>query len=263
MPETAVRQGTTPAIVGTSPEEAMPVHDTPAQVAHLTAQLGALPTGHPDQTFIRRYLGTPRQVLGVRAADLHKLARTTARAQASWPDAAWLALLDALYAGTLFEQRSLAGSLLGVLHPLRRRLDLARLRGWLAQQAGWAEVDSTCQSIWTDKEVLARWDEWDAFLDALSVAEKISLRRASLVLLIPPLRHNADPRLTQRALVTLQRLQGERSPMISKAVSWLLRAMIAEQPETVRRYLAENAALLPSTVLRQVRTKLETGRKSG
>ena len=229
----------------------------------VTTQLHTLPSSNPDQAFIRRYLGTPREVLGVRADDLRKLAKEVAKANQAWDDAAWMALLDALYAGDLFEQRSLAGLLLGVLHPLRRRLDLAHLRGWLAQQAGWAEVDTTCQSAWTDKEVLARWKDWGPFLDELSQAGNISLRRASLVLLVTPLRHNAEPRLTQRALANVQRLQGERDRMITKAVSWVLRSMVAEQPETVRHYLDKHAGELQATVLREVRKKLETGRKGG
>ena len=239
------------------------MQDVSERSEELTARLRVLPSSNPDQPFIRRYLGTPRLVLGVRADDLRKLARETAQANQGWEDARWLTLLDILYAGDLFEQRSLAGLLLGVLHPLRRRLELVRLRGWLAQQAGWAEVDTTCQSSWTDKEVLARWEEWDPFLDELNRAANISLRRASLVLLVTPLRRSADPRLTQRALANVGRVQGERDRMITKAVSWVLRSMIAEQPETVRRYLDENAGALHSTVVREVRKKLETGRKSG
>lgn len=231
--------------------------------AVLTAHLHALPSSNPEQAFIRRYLGTPRPVLGVRADDLRRLAKEAARQRQEWPDAAWLALLDRLYAGDLFEQRSLAGLLLGVLHPLRRGLELARLRAWLAGLAGWAEVDTTCQSAWTDKEMLARWPEWDAFLDELSWAESLSLRRASLVLLVTPLRRSADPRLTQRALANVQRLQPERDRMITKALSWVLRSMIAEQPETVRAYLADHSGALQATVIREVRKKLETGRKSG
>ena len=229
-------------------------------LAALTAQLHTLPTSNPDQAFIRRYLGTPRPVLGVRADDLRRLAKATAKAHADWPDAAWLELLDQFYAGDLFEQRSLAGLLLGVLHPLRHRLELARLRTWLAAQQGWAEVDTTCQSSWTDKEVLARWAEWDPWLDELSRAEPISLRRASLVLLVTPLRHNADPHLTARALANVQRLQHERDGMISKGVSWVLRSMVADQPATVRTYLADNSGALPA-VVREVSKKLETGRK--
>jgi len=229
----------------------------------LTAQLEALPARTPDQAFIRRYLGTPRRVLGVRIDDLRRLAKTTVQQHKAWNDAQWLALLDQLYTGDLFEQRALAGILLGALHPLRHRLELQRLREWVDGQVGWAEVDITCQSAWSDKEVLARWPEWDPFLDSLSLSANVSLRRASLVLLVTPLRHNPNATLTQRALINVQRLQIERDRMITKAVSWVLRSMIAEQPETVRAYLSEHAHTLPTTVVREVRKKLETGRKSG
>jgi 3-methyladenine DNA glycosylase AlkD len=239
------------------------MNDATETFAALTAHLHTLPTSNPEQAFIRRYLGTPRPVLGVRADDLHKLAKETTKLHPTWPDAQWLALLDLLYAGDLFEQRSLAGLILGALHPLRQRLEMAQLRTWLAWLAGWAEVDTTCQSAWTGTEVLARWPEWDAFLDDLSRAESLSLRRASLVLLVAPLRRSADPRLTQRALANVQRLQPERDRMITKALSWVLRSMIAEQPETVRAYLAEHSSALQATVVREVRKKLETGRKNG
>jgi 3-methyladenine DNA glycosylase AlkD len=233
------------------------------QFASLTAQLHALPTTDPDQAFIRRYLGTPRPVLGVRTDNLRKLAKTTVQQYKDWPDAQWLALLDHLYGGNLFEQRALAGILLGALHPLRRRLALMRLRTWLAGQVGWAEIDITCQSAWTDKEVLARWPEWDAFLEELSGTSNVSLRRASLVLLVTPLRRTADPRLTQRALANVRRLQHERDRMIAKAVSWALRSMIAAQPDTVRTYLDAHTGALQPIIVREVRKKLETGRKSG
>ncbi len=77
------------------------------------------------------------------------------------------------------------------------------------------------------------------------------------------LRSIDDAALTRRALSNVQRLQHERDRMITKAVSWVLRSMVAQQPETVRAYLDEHASALQSTVVREVRKKLETGRKTG
>jgi len=74
----------------------MLVNDMTALFAELTTRLGALPASNPDQVFIHRYLGTPWQVLGVRADDLRKLAKATAKAHDDWPDTEWLALLDEL-----------------------------------------------------------------------------------------------------------------------------------------------------------------------
>ena len=164
-------------------------------LAVLTQQLAALPHSSPDQAFIRRYLGTPWPVLGVSATEIVRLAKRARKEYASWGAELWLALLDRLYGGATFEERAFAGKLLGELKDLRRALDLARLRTWLAAQTGWAEVDTTCQSSWTSTEVLACWDEWQPFLNDLAQDENISLRRASLVLLVSPLRASADERL--------------------------------------------------------------------
>ncbi|MCW5873642.1 MAG: DNA alkylation repair protein [Anaerolineales bacterium] len=61
------------------------------------------------------------------------------------------------------------------------------------------------------------------------------------------------------------RIAGERekSTLITKAVSWLLRSMTTYHAEAVRRYLAQEAASLPKIVIRETMAKLNTGTKSG
>jgi hypothetical protein len=49
--------------------------------------------------------------------------------------------------------------------------------------------------------------------------------------------------------------------MVVKALSWALRALVRADREAVERYLEVNDAALPSLVKREVRTKLQTGRK--
>ena len=228
----------------------------------LIAELHALSRSNVDQAFIRRYLGTVRPVLGVPTNAVRPLAKETVRSRRDWPVETWLALLDQLYAGECFEQRVLAGFLLGMLHDLRHTVDLQRLRTWLAGAAGWAEVDTTCQSAWTAQEVLVRWQEWQPFLSALTEDPNISLRRASLVLLVAPLRKNTDERLMQQAFATVERLQHEKNVMITKAISWVLRTMAPLQPESVAVFLDSHAATLPSIAIRETRKKLDTGRKT-
>jgi 3-methyladenine DNA glycosylase AlkD len=50
--------------------------------------------------------------------------------------------------------------------------------------------------------------------------------------------------------------------MVAKALSWALRALVAVDRAAVERFLASKQDLLPSLVRREVRTKLETGRKT-
>jgi 3-methyladenine DNA glycosylase AlkD len=201
--------------------------------------------------------------LGVANDELRRLAKQARKGRPAWRHEQWLAFLDRLYTGDLFEQRVLAGMLLGVLTAVRRSLQLAHLRMWLAGLVGWAEIDNTCQSIWSADEVLARWEDWQPFLSGLAQDENISLRRASLVLLVTPLRSSADPRLCQQALANIERLQAERDPLIAKAISWALRAMSQQQPELARSYLDAHAADLPAIAVRETRRKLETGKKAG
>ena len=159
----------------------------PVPLDDITDQLHALPNSNPDQAFIRRYLCTPRQVLGVRADDLRKLARATAQANQGWDDAAWLALLDALYTGDLFEQRSLAGLLLGLLHPLRRRLDLAHLLGTRPESIsralhaladeGHIEIQEPDRILLRDIEALAKAADEDEMQTVATLKDVLSVKR--------------------------------------------------------------------------------------
>ncbi len=72
---------------------------------------------------------------------------------------------------------------LGYLSKLRKQIDIKSLDNWLGCLSGWAEVDSTCQSNFTEKELLENWNEWREFLIDLSKDKNINKRRASLVLL--------------------------------------------------------------------------------
>jgi 3-methyladenine DNA glycosylase AlkD len=61
----------------------------------------------------------------------------------------------------------------------------------------------------------------------------------------------------------IDQAKDERHPAITKAVSWALRYLVKTHPEQVATYLNENEAVLARQVVREVRNKLETGRKDG
>jgi 3-methyladenine DNA glycosylase AlkD len=53
----------------------------------------------------------------------------------------------------------------------------------------------------------------------------------------------------------------DRDDAVVKALSWALRELVAWDPEAVRRFLDERGGALAARVRREVRAKLETGRK--
>lgn len=173
----------------------------------------------------------------------------------------WEALMSALYAGQTTDECCLAGMMLGHYRAFRRQVPLSVLDGWIGQLEGWREIDTTCQSNYTAKELLANWADWQAFLVDLSQRPTIQHRRASLVLLVKPVRDSADGRLMTTAIDNVERLKTETDILITKAISWVLREAIKRHRETVSAYVAAQSETLPAIAVREFNKKLKTGKK--
>jgi 3-methyladenine DNA glycosylase AlkD len=173
----------------------------------------------------------------------------------------WTATLDSLYHGESIEERSIAGMLLAQFKKHRERLSLDTLDSWMDQLEGWKEVDSTCQSAFTAPELLARWSEWDSYLERLTSDPNINKRRASLVLLVKPIRDSGDLRLWGRVAVNVERLTHETDKLITKAISWVLREATKSNHVRVAKFVDDHTHALPALVIREVRKKLTTGKK--
>jgi 3-methyladenine DNA glycosylase AlkD len=87
-------------------------------------------------------------------------------------------------------------------------------------------------------------------------------RRAALVSTVPlnSAAHGGAGDI-RRTLRLCRRLAKDRDPMVVKALSWALRELAKREPAAVRAYL-EGAGTLAAQVRREVRNKLETGRKN-
>lgn len=173
----------------------------------------------------------------------------------------WQATLSALYQGDSIEEGAFGGFMLGQYKQFRRQLPLSVLDSWIGQLEGWREIDTTCQSNFTAKEVLAEWGKWGKFLVDLSQRETIQHRRASLVLLVKPVRDSADERLIETALANVERLKHENDKLITKAISWILREAIKRHQQIVGDYVQQEQDSLPKIAVREFKIKYETGRK--
>ena len=211
----------------------------------------------------QRYLGAELPVLNIDAPGLRAIAKAWVKTHKAAPPRDVLAVMDSLFGGASHTEKALAAILLGYHHTARAAVTLAELDQWLGRLVGWAEVDAFCSNVFTAEELLADWPAWRGLIDQLAGDPNINKRRAALVLLTGPVRYSGDARLSALAFATIERLKAERPILITKAVSWLLRALTIRHKAEVAAYLDAQAASLPAIAVRETRTKLATGRKSG
>jgi 3-methyladenine DNA glycosylase AlkD len=169
----------------------------------------------------------------------------------------------ALLAGTTHEEKTLGPMLLQYHAAARRSVRPEQVEAWLAQLAGWAEVDGLCQSVFTADDLLARWPAWKAAILRMARSTHVSQRRGAVVLLTKPVAKHDDERLEQLAYAVIDRVITDRDPLITKAVSWLLRSLTKQHADSVETYLQANEQRLAPIALREARTMLRTGTKRG
>jgi 3-methyladenine DNA glycosylase AlkD len=133
---------------------------------------------------------------------------------------------------------------------------------WLDQLEGWAEIDAVCTSKYTRTEIVDQWKKWKPLLIKFSKSKNISKRRASIVVFCSPLSQFENKDLSEVALQNVDRLKSEKSVLITKAISWVLRSMIKHHRTLVEEYVKENGSTLPKIAIRETMVKLETGRKT-
>ncbi|WP_334163885.1 DNA alkylation repair protein [Phenylobacterium sp.] len=210
------------------------------------------------------YLGQgSHPLLGVSVPAKRSLARAWAVAHKTTAPAEVLAVVESLFAGASYDEKTLAPLILAAHRPARLAVRPHDVRRWLGGLVGWAEVDHLCQNLFPPEQLLADWPAWSGMIADLAADPEISRRRAALVLLTGPAKRSPDLRLRDLAFANLQALQGERDALVAKAVSWLLRALVVHHAREVAAWLEAHAAALPAIAVRETCGKLATGRKSG
>ena len=169
--------------------------------------------------------------------------------------------LNSLYKGKSYEEKMIASRILGFMSKQRGEMDLVNLDKWLNSLEGWAEIDGLCQNNFEADEVLSRWKEWQQLLKQFNRDGNIVKRRASLVLLVKPVRQIGDKRLAKLAFKNIDKVRYESEVLITKVISWLLRSMIVHHRGAVEAYIRQNEDILPSIAVRETKRKLETGKK--
>jgi len=208
------------------------------------------------------YGGSGRPYYRVSVPDRRAIAKRWLAAYKAAPVKEIRDTVESLFNGESHEEKTLACLLLAMNASARASVKPKDIERWLGKLNGWAEVDSLCQNVFTD-ELSRDWPNWQKLIARLSKSKDINKRRASLVLLTRPVHTFKDARFRDEAFKIIERLQGERDILITKAVSWLLRSMTTHHAKAVAAFLRSNAETLPKIAIRETNTKLKTGTKSG
>jgi 3-methyladenine DNA glycosylase AlkD len=209
------------------------------------------------------YGGSGRLFYNVSVPDRRGIVRRWLAAHKTLSSGDFLAVVDSLTQGESHEEKTLAALLIAYDAKRRRDVTPGVFGRWLGRVNGWAEVDSFCQNLFTADEMKADWPAWRGLIERLSSDANINKRRAALVLLTGPVHYSDDIRFRDLAFVVIDRLKPEKPILITKAVSWLLRSLVDRHKNAVAAYIAANEAGLPKIAIRETRTKLTTGTKSG
>lgn len=208
------------------------------------------------------YLGTQNKLYHLKNAQEKQIAKDFISRHKDITEEQFLELLNALYTGESFNERTFGTKLLSCKKKSKHLFTPARVFSWLDHLAGWCEVDSLCQSTFTAADLLENWSSWEKIIDKMSRDKNISKRRASLVLLTKSVRGSNDQKLADLAFSNLERLKGEKDILISKAVSWLLRDLIKHHRHKVEMFLTTNRDILPRFVVKEVSNKITYGTKT-
>jgi 3-methyladenine DNA glycosylase AlkD len=220
-------------------------------------------SGKPTQhTFLDSYLGNTHPRYPINVPTLRKLAKDWMKAHQDLSAPAFSKLLSSLAKGKSSTEKCVVGILLDYATLQQRKFDARLFDTWLNYLEGWAEVDSVCTGDYTVTEIPENWKVWKNQLLRLSKSENINKRRASLVLLVSPLRNVVDRKLADTAFQNVDHLKNETDILITKAISWVLRSMEKHYRPLLVEYLHENTESLPKIAVRETMIKLNTGTKT-
>jgi len=211
--------------------------------------------------WVQKYLGTDKTYHGFSSKQMVDLAKKIIT-ENNLSNRETLELINSLYReGISYTEIALAAIILSQSKNILQNFDPKNLDNWLNYTKGWAENDVLCQSNFSSDILLSNWEKWSKILKQFNQDSNINKRRASIVLLTKSLRQSNDPRFSKLLFQNIDHLKSEKDILITKAVSWGLRALVKFHKDEVLEYLNKNQDSLPKIAYREAFTKATTGRK--
>ncbi len=206
------------------------------------------------------YLPSAERSWDVPVPVMRKTARDLARDLRDAPGADLLEIAFALCETGTHECRSVAYEIVTMHRAAFVLLNATRLERLGRGLDNWGSVDHFGRGLsgpaWKQGQISdARVDRWLRSHD-------LWWRRVALVSTIALNERDRPEGDAERTLHVCRRLIDDREDMVVKAMSWALRELATRDSESVRRFLAEHEGSLAARVKREVRRKLETGKKN-
>ena len=212
--------------------------------------------------FTSKYFPSALEILGVPAPQIRSVVR---RLHREWKGEEAGRVLDLAYSLSrvpIHECRQVAYELLDRRKDARGLIGVRRVRGLGKGNDNWASVDAfsvlVAGPVWREGQIP------DGEVLAWTVSKDRWWRRTALVSTVPlnmPSRGGSGD--LARTFRVCGVLVADTDPMVAKALSWALRAAVAVDRGAVDGFIEAHREVLPALVRREVRNKLETGRKSG
>ena len=217
--------------------------------------------------FLHNTLGVPgfhteMERLGVRSLQLKNIAKKWNNILFDLSPKRWIELCIQLTQRGIFECQILAYEILW-----KNRLALKSLTPNQILELGsnldnWASTDSYCIMI-------AGWHWREGTLPDSQImnwlkSEDRWLRRVAVVCTVPlNLRSKGGTGDTRRTLMICEKIVDDRDDMVVKALSWALRELSKSDKYSVEKFMEKYWEQLHPRIRREVKAKLETGRKNG
>lgn len=216
-------------------------------------------TGYKDDN---AYVGSSDIFYSISVPKEREIAKAFAKAHKDMSQSEFDSLLLSLSKGDSHEEKSMPGKLLKYLPKLQENYDPKNLDKILDNISGWAQIDSLCYGIFTAEDMQKDWSTWQSMLESWNQDSNLNKQRASIVFLCQPNSKSSDERFLKLGFNFIKKLSSEKSILITKAISWLLRSMIDQHKKEVGEFVESNIETLPKIAIRETKTKLKYGIKN-
>jgi 3-methyladenine DNA glycosylase AlkD len=210
----------------------------------------------------KRTYPTELHVMGVTNPNLRLVLRELKAEVKGLDGRAVIDLAKTMINEEVFELQWLAYELIGSQKKTLRALTWEDIDALNVHLDNWVLTDTFCGKV-----LGFAWREGvidDAYILNLQKSTDLWQRRLAVVattaLNIPA---NGGEGASAQTILLCRGAVDDHHPMISKAVSWALRTLIKWDREAVENFLEVHEDRLARLVMREVRKKLETGRKTG